>query len=248
MKHSFTTHWNLKKETELYSFTKLMDGKPDFDQKRFEMVARQIEGRGLTEARLVKAMQTVPRHAFVPEDLWDEAYEDRPLPIGNGQTISQPYIVALMTHLLHLKGSEKVLEIGTGSGYQAAILSILVRQVLTVEYDPYLAAHAIKTLQEQGYLNVTIRTGDGSGGWPEFGPYEGILVTAASPQVPQPLLQQLSPDGQLVIPVGGRAGQRLQVWWPTETGFDYDEVAPVAFVPLRGTWGWNENEWSWQRN
>jgi protein-L-isoaspartate(D-aspartate) O-methyltransferase len=225
-----------------------MEAENIYERRRFDMVARQIAGRGLREARLINALQTVPRHAFVPEAYRDEAYEDRPLPIGNGQTISQPYIVALMTYLLHLNGTESVLEIGTGSGYQAAVLSLLVSQVYTVEYDAYLAEQAVKTLQQLGYLNVTIRTGDGSGGWPEHAPYEGILVTAASPQVPEPLLQQLSQNGQLVIPVGGRMGQRLQVWWPAESGYDYDEVAPVAFVPLRGAWGWNETEWAWHRN
>ena len=225
-----------------------MESQYDYETQRLEMVARQIEERGLREPRLLQAMRRVPRHEFVPPGYQEHAYEDRPLPIGQGQTISQPYIVALMTSLLHLKGTENILEIGTGSGYQAAILSLLGRQVTTIERDALLAERAKTALHDLGYLNVTIHTGDGSSGWPESGPYEGILVTAAAPSVPQPLLQQLSPEGRLVIPVGGRNGQELQVWWPVPGGFDYDEVAPVAFVPLRGAWGWNEADWVWYKD
>ena len=219
----------------------------DFERKRFEMVVRQIQERGLNEPRLIKVLRTVPRHLFVPEEFQIEAYEDRPLPIGNGQTISQPYIVALMTHLLHLKGTENVLEIGTGSGYQAAVLSLMAHQVYSIERDPFLADHAAAILQELGYQNVVVRTGDGSGGLPEFSPYDGILVTAASPVVPRPILEQLTTNGRLIIPVGPHTGQNLQVWWPVEKGYDYDEIAPVAFVPLRGAWGWDESKWTWPR-
>jgi protein-L-isoaspartate(D-aspartate) O-methyltransferase len=220
---------------------------PDFERQRLEMVSRQIEERGIRESRLLQALRSVPRHAFVPSEVQGYAYEDRPLPIGEGQTISQPYIVALMTFLLHLKGTENVLEIGSGSGYQAAILALLARQVHSIERDPLLAERAKKALCDLGYLNAVIYTGDGSSGLPESGPYDGILVTAAAPAVPRPLLEQLAPEGRLVLPVGGHNGQQLQVWWPTNTGFDYDEIAPVAFVPLRGHWGWSETDWDWSK-
>ena len=224
-----------------------MGSQPDYECLRLEMVSRQIEERGIREPRLLQALRSVPRHAFVPPEYQEHAYEDRPLPIGEGQTISQPYMVALMTFLMHLKGTENVLEIGSGSGYQAAILSLLSQQVHSMERDDLLAERARKTLYDLGFLNVVIHTGDGSGGLPESGPYDGILVTAAAPAVPQPLLEQLVPDGRLVLPVGGPNGQHLQVWWPTKTGFDYDEIAPVAFVPLRGTWGWSETDWDWSK-
>ena len=224
-----------------------MEIQPDYEHQRLEMVSSQIEARGIREPRILQAMRDVPRHAFVPPEYQEHAYEDRPLPIGEGQTISQPYMVALMTFLMHLKGTENVLEIGSGSGYQAAILSLLSQQVHSMERDDLLAERARKTLYDLGFLNVVIHTGDGSGGLPESGPYDGILVTAAAPAVPQPLLEQLAPDGRLVLPVGGHSGQQLQVWWPTKTGFDYDEIAPVAFVPLRGAWGWSETDWDWTK-
>jgi protein-L-isoaspartate(D-aspartate) O-methyltransferase len=222
-----------------------MENQSDYELERLEMVSGQIEARGLRDDRLLEAMRRVPRHKFVPLEYWDQAYEDHPLPIGQGQTISQPYIVGLMTHLLHLQGIEKVLEIGTGSGYQAAILSLLAQQVYTIERDTLLAENARNTLFNLGYKNVVVNEGDGSGGLPEFGPYDGIMVTAAAPTIPQALLQQLTPSGRLVIPVGSRLGQELQVWYPTETGFDHDEIEPVSFVPLRGTWGWSESDWTW---
>jgi protein-L-isoaspartate(D-aspartate) O-methyltransferase len=225
----------------------MMESLPDYERQRLEMVSSQIEGRGIREPRLLQAMRTVPRHAFVPPEFQDQAYQDRPLPIGQGQTISQPYIVALMTSLLHLKGTENVLEIGSGSGYQAAILSLLARQVHSIERDDLLAERARQTLDNLGYLNAVIHAGDGSQGLLESGPYDSILVTAAAPAVPRPLLEQLAPDGRLVLPVGGRSGQQLQVWWPTQTSFDYDEIAPVAFVPLRGAWGWSETDWDWNK-
>jgi protein-L-isoaspartate(D-aspartate) O-methyltransferase len=220
-----------------------MENPPDYERQRLEMVSRQIEERGIQDARLLQVLRGVPRHAFVPFDVQENAYEDRPLPIGQGQTISQPYIVALMTFLLHLEGTENVLEIGSGSGYQAAVLARLARQVHSIERDPLLAERARNTLCALGYLNVTIHTGDGSAGLPESGPYDGILVTAAAPNVPRPLLEQLAPEGRLVAPVGGRKGQQLQVWRPSGSGFDFDEIAPVAFVPLRGQWGWSEQGW-----
>ncbi len=224
-----------------------MGSQTDYEHQRLEMVSGQIEGRGIREPRLLQALRSVPRHAFVPPEYQGHAYEDRPLPIGGGQTISQPYIVALMTFLLHLEGTENVLEIGSGSGYQAAILSQLSRQVHSIERDALLAGRAREALFKLGYLNVVIHTGDGSEGLLASGPFDGILVTAAAPAVPQPLLAQLAPDGRLVLPVGGQSGQQLQVWRPTRAGFDYDEIAPVAFVPLRGAWGWSETDWDWSK-
>jgi protein-L-isoaspartate(D-aspartate) O-methyltransferase len=220
-----------------------MTDQNDYERKRFEMVSYQIEGRGIREPRLVDAMRSVPRHAFVPLKAEAHAYEDRPLPIGLGQTISQPYMVALMTFLLHLHGTENVLEIGTGSGYQAAVLARLASQVHSIECEAVLAERARQTLGDLGCRNVVIHTGDGSVGLPESGPYDGILVTAAAPAVPRPLLEQLAPEGRLVLPVGWRNGQQLQVWRPTPAGFDYEEIAPVVFVPLRGQWGWSDAQW-----
>lgn len=207
------------------------------------MVSQQIEANGLTEPRVLQAMAAVPRHAFVLPEWRAHAYEDRPLPIGFGQTISQPYIVALMTHLLALKGGERVLEIGTGSGYQAAVLAVLARWVFTIERHAELAQRARETLRRLGYSNVTVLTGDGSGGVPDLGPYDGILVPAAAPVVPQDLLAQLVPGGRLVLPVGGAGGQTLEVWTRQGNDFIQKKVIPVAFVPLRGKKGWSREDW-----
>jgi len=220
-----------------------MTSHPTFSELRERMVANQIEGRGLRDPRLLEVMRHVPRHQFVSSEHWDNAYEDGPLPTQFNQTISQPYIVALMTFLLHLRGTEKVLEIGTGSGYQAAVLSYLAREVHTVEYYNELAEHAREVLAQLDIHNVTVHVGDGSLGLPEFAPYEGILVAAAAPRAPRPLLDQLALGGRLVVPVGSPKGQDLQVWERTETGLEMEEIAPVAFVPLRGAFGWNEEEW-----
>jgi protein-L-isoaspartate(D-aspartate) O-methyltransferase len=209
---------------------------------RERMVAEQIESRHLNNPDLLAAMRKVPRHRFVPPKYLDAAYEDRPLQIGENQTISQPYIVALMTNLLHLTGEEIVLEIGTGSGYQAAILAELSKQVYTIERHASLAKRAETTLKDLGILNVQVKQGDGSCGWPEHAPYDGIMVTAAAPKVPDPLLDQLKVGGTLVLPVGGLGVQYLQTWKKTEKGYDYDMVVPVAFVPLRGRYGF-EKDW-----
>ncbi len=192
--------------------------------------------RGLYEPRLLAAFETVPRHLFVPEGERHLAYSDGPLPIGFGQTISQPFIVAFMTNLLKLSGEERVLEVGTGSGYQAAILSQLAKEVYTIELVPELAARAEKVLA--GYENVHCRAGDGSLGWPEAAPFDGIIVTAAAPDTPQPLLEQLKDGGLLVIPVGVRGYQDLEVWTRNGNEFDYRRELGVAFVPLRGKEGW----------
>jgi protein-L-isoaspartate(D-aspartate) O-methyltransferase len=206
-------------------------------------VRTQLAERGIRDARVLDAMHAVPRHEFVPEGLRQDAYEDHPLPIGEGQTISQPYIVALMTSLAALQGDENVLEIGTGSGYQAAVLACLARTVHTIERHPALSMWAASTLADLGYKNVSVHQGDGSSGWPEAAPYQAILVTAAAPRPPQPLLDQLAEDGRLIIPVGERRTQDLQVWRREGGHFSWEAIIPVAFVPMRGELGWKEDQW-----
>lgn len=202
-------------------------------QRRERMVERQIRARGVTDARVLAAMAKVPRHLFVPEEVRAQAYEDYPLPIGARQTISQPYIVALMTSLLDLRGGERVLEIGTGSGYQAAVLAEIAGSVHTIEILEPLARTAQQTLSELGYRNVQFRVGDGWAGWPEAAPFDGILVTAAPEKVPQPLLDQLKVGGKLVIPVGAYV-QDLLVLTKTATGLERKNIIPVRFVPMTG--------------
>lgn len=207
-----------------------------FEEERRRMVEGQIKGRGLLEPRLLSAFECVPRHPFVLESDQYLAYDDTPLPIGFGQTISQPYIVALMTDLLQLDGDECVLEVGTGSGYQAAILAHMAREVHTIEFLPRLADRAKKLLV--GYPNVHCHVGDGSLGWPDASPYQGILVAAAAPKVPQPLLDQLKDGGRLVLPVGKSDYQFLEVWTRQGDEFDCRREVGVAFVPLKGKHGW----------
>lgn len=206
---------------------------------RDRMVEQQIIRRGVTNVRVISAMRSVPRHLFIPPELRDQAYADYPLPIGFGQTISQPYIVALMSALLALEGGEKVLEVGTGSGYQAAILSRLAAMVDTVELIPELADQASIVLHQTGCSNVSVHLADGSLGWQANAPYDAILVIASAPQVPQPLLEQLAPQGRLVLPVGGSGFQTLEVWTQENGVWLPQEILPVAFVPLRGKHGWN---------
>jgi len=213
-----------------------------FTQLRQAMVDRQLRGRGIVDERVLEAMSTISRHLFVPPAEQMDAYADCPLPIGYQQTISQPYIVALMTQLLHLKGHETVLEIGTGSGYQAAILAHLAHKVFTIERIGELAEQAAQRLRDLGYVNVTVVESDGTIGMPDQAPFDGILVTAAGPSVPPPLLDQLAPNGRLVIPVGARTGQMLEVWHNREGDMDRQAIAPVAFVPLVGEHGWDERE------
>jgi protein-L-isoaspartate(D-aspartate) O-methyltransferase len=210
--------------------------KDQFEIDRHNMVEKQIVGRGLRDPRLLAAFESVPRHLFVLEEDRSYAYMDAPLPIGLDQTISQPYIVALMTSLLQLTGDERVLEVGTGSGYQAAILAHMAHEVHTIEFLPELAARAKRLLSD--YPNVFCHLGDGSLGWQEAAPYDAIIVTAAAPKTPQPLLNQLKDDGRLVIPVGKRGYQTLEVWTRHGSEFDCDEMIEVAFVPLRGKYGW----------
>jgi len=204
-----------------------------FAPRRQEMVDQQIRRRSIADPKVLSAMATVPRHLFVPETYRDQAYDDYPLPIGSRQTISQPYIVALMTSLLDLKGGERVLEIGTGSGYQAAVLAQIASKVYTVEIISELADRARKTLADLGYDNIEVRTGDGWEGWAEHAPFDGILVTAAPPRVPEPLLQQLKVGGHLVVPVGSFF-QDLVVYTRTADGFEKRNVIPVRFVPMTG--------------
>jgi protein-L-isoaspartate(D-aspartate) O-methyltransferase len=220
-----------------------MDQEQEYQKQRELMVTHQIERRGLYNKRLLNAMRSVPRHDFVPPRDQSRAYDDGPLPIGNSQTISQPYIVALMTSLLTLEGKESVLEVGTGSGYQAAILAKMAAVVHTVERIPELAESARRVLQELEIQNVHVHSGDGSLGWQKAAPYQAIMVTAAAPKVPEPLLQQLDQGGKLVVPVGPRWGQNLEVWERNEDNFDRRNLIPVSFVPLRGAHGWHDNEW-----
>ncbi len=208
-----------------------------FEIDRRLMIERQIVGRGLRDPRLLAAFEIVPRHLFVLGQDRHLAYVDVPLPIGFEQTISQPYIVALMTDLLQLKEDERVLEVGTGSGYQAAILAHMAQEVHTIEFVPQLAARAKKLLSD--YPNVFCHFGDGSQGWREAAPYDAIIVTAAAPKTPQDLLNQLKDGGRLVIPVGRKGYQVLEVWTRRGNEFDCDEMIEVAFVPLRGKHGWD---------
>jgi protein-L-isoaspartate(D-aspartate) O-methyltransferase len=213
-----------------------------FARERENMVSVQIAGRGIVDERILKAMRTIPRHLFVPQEYQQNAYEDFPLPIGYQQTISQPYIVAFMTNILDLKGNERVLEVGTGSGYQAAVLSLLVKKVHSLERIPDLADRARQTLQELGINNVDVHVGDGSLGWLPDAPYQAILVTAAAPAAPQSLLDQLDIGARMIIPVGGQFQQVLELWLRDKEGLKSEAILPVAFVPLRGKQGWNEEE------
>jgi protein-L-isoaspartate(D-aspartate) O-methyltransferase len=203
------------------------------------MVDEQVVGRGITDPRVQEAMRRVPRHLFVEEALRDRAYGDRPLPIGDGQTISQPFMVARMTALLGLAGAEKVLEIGTGSGYQAAVLAELAARVCTVERVPRLAERARQTLEALGYLNVWVRTANGTLGWPDESPFDRIIVTAGAPQVPPPLLLQLREGGRLVIPVGDEGSQVLQVVDKRDGRTRVTEDSGCVFVKLIGKYAWS---------
>jgi len=210
-----------------------VDDPAEMARRRREMVESQIRSRGITDGRVLQAMAEVPRHLFVPPSVRGEAYEDYPLPIGAQQTISQPYIVALMTSLLELTGGERVLEVGTGSGYQAAVLSRIAREVYSIEILEPLSSSARRAIDGIGYSNIHLRVGDGWAGWKDSAPFDGILVTAAPEKVPQPLLDQLKVGGRLVIPVGSYF-QDLLVYTRTSTGFEKRNVIPVRFVPMTG--------------
>jgi protein-L-isoaspartate(D-aspartate) O-methyltransferase len=214
-----------------------------YAEQRAEMVTQQMERRNLNDPRLLAVLRRLPRHLFVPEELRSAAYADHPLPIGSGQTISQPYMTALMSSLLHLAGTENVLEIGTGSGYQAAVLAGLAAQVHTCERHAGLAEQATRILTELSCGNVSVHVTDGGYGWPDAAPYQGILVTAAASAPPPPLLAQVAEGGRLVIPIGSRGYQVLQVWQRRGERFDVEDILPVVFVPLRGSFGWSETDW-----
>lgn len=219
-----------------------MDESEEYKQARKRMVEQQMRARGIRDERVLQVMLSVPRHVFVAPDLRYAAYNDAPLPIRHQQTISQPYIVALMTALLELKGDECVLEVGTGSGYQAAVLAHIARKVYTLERIHDLVVEARQTLSELGLDNVEVLEVDGTLGLPEHAPYEAIIVTAAAPHVPEPLKEQLCDGGRLVLPVGGRMGQMLERWRRKGDDFDCERIAPVAFVPLVGDHGWESSE------
>jgi len=210
------------------------DPSASFDVQRLRMVDEQVVARGVTDPRVREALVGVPRHEFVPPELRRYAYEDRPLPIGLGQTISQPYIVGLMTELLEPEPGDRILEVGTGSGYQAAVLSGLVAEVYSIELLPELAESAAERLDRLGYDNVTVRAGDGYLGWPERAPFDGIVVTAGADHIPPPLVEQLRPGARMIIPVGEPlTSQVLKVVVKREdVGYDETDVIPVIFVPL----------------
>jgi protein-L-isoaspartate(D-aspartate) O-methyltransferase len=208
-------------------------GDPEVDQ-RARMVETQIVSRGVRDPRVLAAMRKVPRHLFVDRSQRSQAYDDHPLPIPGNQTISQPYIVAIMTELLDLKPGARVLEIGTGSGYQSAVLGEMAREVYTIEIVPELARLAAERLKELGYANVTVREGDGYRGWSEHAPFDAIIVTAAPERIPEPLLDQLAPGGVMVIPVGGFF-QELKVFRKSADGkITEKDILPVRFVPMTG--------------
>lgn len=205
--------------------------KKTYKEERESMVTTQIKSRGIKDMNILEAMEKVPRHVFVPENMRKFAYNDEPLPIGNGQTISQPYIVAYMTEVLQLSIEEKVLEVGTGSGYQAAVLAEIAKEVFTVEIIDGLSKNAQEVLQEEGYTNIHFRVGDGSYGWEENAPYDAIMVTAAPSEVPKALQDQLKIGGRMIVPVGD-AFQELILIVREKRRFKKKKLLPVRFVPL----------------
>lgn len=212
----------------------------NFEEKRQEMVRTQLIARHITNPLVLKAFEKVPREKFVPLKYQEEIYNDYPLPIGEGQTISQPFMVALMTQSLNLTSDDTVLEIGTGSGYQAAILAEIAKKVFTVERFSELSKQAMEILNELGYNNIFFHIGDGSCGWLENSPYTAILVTAAAPTIPVPLIEQLSQGGRMVIPVGDIWGQTLMLLYKTRHGIEEKDLGGCVFVPLIGKFGWSE--------
>ncbi|MEK6197959.1 MAG: protein-L-isoaspartate(D-aspartate) O-methyltransferase [Desulfobacterales bacterium] len=214
---------------------------PNFEKARARMVEEQLLPRSIHDQKTLEAMRKVPRHLFVEDAMKNQAYGDSPLPIGRGQTISQPYIVALMTQALGLKGHERVLEIGTGSGYQAAILSQICEKVYTVERIDTLLVQARKVFDSLHYLNILTKLDDGTNGWPEYGPYDAIVVTAGGPKVPLPLLEQLADPGILIIPVGDRGVQKLQFVTKKDGEITEKTIELVRFVNLIGDHGWKND-------
>lgn len=212
----------------------------DFRAQREKMVEYQLIPRGISDRRVLDAFLKVERHRFVPEEFLDSAYGDHPLPIGSGQTISQPFIVALMTESLGLTGKEKVLEVGSGSGYQTAILAELTKEVYSIERVPELAERASRILSDTGYKNITIAVTDGSLGWPEHSPFDAIMVTASCPGRPETLLKQLRDGGRLVAPIGAAFGQILTLFTKKKDSITSSELCGCMFVPLIGREGWNK--------
>lgn len=212
----------------------------DFQEKRRRMVQTQISARNVKDIRVLNAMEKVPRHKFVSEGFIEQAYDDTPLPIGFKQTISQPYTVAVMTEALELKGDEKVLEIGTGSGYQCAILAELAKEVYSIERIPELAERARSILNELGYENIKIKVGDGTKGWKEYAPYQRIIITAGAPEIPEPLLEELDIGGIMVIPVGDRYGQDMLKVVKERDGFKKFSLGAFRFVELVGEYGYQD--------
>ena len=208
--------------------------------ERLQMIREQLERRNIHDERVLQAMAAVPRHLFVPQKLSEHAYDDSALPIGAGQTISQPFIVALTASALQLRPQDRVLEIGAGSGYAAAVLAQLVAEVWTVERVRALAEEAAQRLHDLGYTNVHVGVGDGTSGWPEHAPYDAIAVAAAAPAIPRPLLDQLALGGRLVLPVGSRDDQQMVRIVRRPHGFDRQQLGPVRFVPLVGEHGWRD--------
>jgi protein-L-isoaspartate(D-aspartate) O-methyltransferase len=210
----------------------------DYESERKQMVDQQLRHRGIVDQRVLAAMERVPRHRFLPDPENPAAYDDQPLPIGSGQTVSQPYMVGLMTECLRLRGHERVLEIGTGSGYQAAVLAELAREVISVERFSSLGERARALLQELGYSRVTVIVGDGSLGYSEAAPYDRIIVTAAAPKIAQPWLDQLGEDGRLILPLGDRWGQTLTAVTKRGAKIKHESICGCVFVPLIGEHGW----------
>lgn len=214
----------------------------ELTRQRGLMVELQLRARGIYDEEILSAFMNVPRHRFVGAALQNSAYADHPLPIGEGQTISQPYMVALMTQCLELKASGRVLEIGTGSGYQTAILAAIAAEVFTIERIPALTKNAEEILRELGYNNIRFLVGDGTKGWPEEAPFDGIVVTAGAPDLPGPLVEQLAEGGRLVIPVGGKWSQDLRVVRKVKGGMEEKSVCGCVFVPLVGEHGWGDKD------
>lgn len=212
----------------------------EYALQRAEMIEKRLRRRGIQDSAVLSAMLAVPRHEFVPEELRSHAYEDVPLPIGSGQTISQPYIVAAMTVALRPQPTDRVLEVGTGCGYQAAVLSLLAKEVFTVEVRPELASAAARKLAQLGYSNVHVHCGDGTFGLPEFAPFDAILVAAAAPSVPEPLLAQLAEGGRMIVPVGDADNQELQLLEKHAGAFSAKMMEGCRFVPLVGHHAWQK--------
>jgi len=212
----------------------------EYQKLRDRMVDSQLIPRGIKDPRVLDAMRRIPRHIFAGGHNHAAAYDDMALPIGEGQTISQPYMVAVMTELLELKGTEKILEIGTGSGYQGAVLAELAKEVYTIERIGVLADRAASEYRTLDYDNIQARTGDGTLGWPEAAPFDRIIITAASPEIPEPLMDQLAMNGILIIPVGTRYSQQLLKITKTEQGLKEEYHTPCIFVPLIGKYGWEK--------